>query len=409
MSMKLRWAGRESLDAIADVRMRSYSYTPSIRESFLKRTADDRFADGDVVLLEDNGVVVGTASHLSLQICSRGGRVPCQGVAWVGTVRSHRRRRVDGKGVASTVMNAMLDRARDRGDVATALMPFRSSFYEHFGYGTVERQAIWTVPIAILPAGETGGFREATAADYPAMAACRARQAIAGNCDIDGGPAAIPHWMAEFAKMGYTFVDQPTPGGPITGFITIEEIIEGDHAIASIDEPAYDSPAALGRILGFLANLKDQYTFARMILPVDLPLNWLLKERQVAHRRIDHPAARCKLINRMQLRILDHRRFIEPMRLAPGPAGKVVAAVSESEGTESRFAIEFGDGQAAVSPTQASADVTLKDSVWAAIVTGNLSATDAKLHSLIDCTRENAAPLLDRFSIGPAGFCWEYF
>src|SRR3569623_446040 len=129
MSMKLRWAGRESLVAIADVRMRCYGYVPADRENFVKRTAEDRFADGDVVLFEDNGVVVGTATHLSLEIGSRGGRVPCQGVAWVGTVRSHRRRRVEGKGVAATVVNALLDRARERGDVATALMPFRSSFY----------------------------------------------------------------------------------------------------------------------------------------------------------------------------------------------------------------------------------------------------------------------------------------
>ncbi len=407
--MNLRWAGRESLEAIADVRLRSYSYTPAIRESFIKRTADDRFADGDVALLEDNGVVVGTATHLSLQICTRGGRVPCQGVAWVGTVRSHRRRRVDGKGIASTVMNSLLDRARERGDAASALMPFRSSFYEHFGYGTVERQAIWTVPIAVLPAGETGGFRDATPADYPSMAACRARQAIAGNCDVDGGPAAIPFWMSEFSKMGFTFVDQPTPGGPITGFVTLQELIEGEHAIASIDEPAYDSPEAFGRILGFLANLKDQYTFARMNLPVDLPLNWLLKERQVPHRRIDHPAARCNLINRMQLRVLDHRRFIEPMRLSPGQSGKIVVAVEESEGAQSRFSIEFSIDRAEVRPSQASADVTVKDSVWAAIVTGNLRATDAKAHALIDCTSDRPVALLDRYSAGPAGFCWEYF
>jgi len=62
-----------------------------------------------------------------------------------------------------------------------------------------------------------------------------------------------------------------------------------------------------------------------------------------------------------------------------------------------------------VSPTQASADVTVKDSVWAAVVSGNLRATDAKLHGLLESTKDGATALLDRFSVGPAGFCWEYF
>ena len=37
-------------------------------------------------------------------------------------------------------------------------MPFRVSFYEHFGYGLVEQRDNWTVPISILPAGEFEGI-----------------------------------------------------------------------------------------------------------------------------------------------------------------------------------------------------------------------------------------------------------
>jgi predicted acetyltransferase len=409
MSMKLRWAGRESIDTIADARMRCYGNAPADRAVFLKRTENDRFADGDVLLMEDGGAVVGTATHLSLELCVRGGRVPCQGVAWVGTVRSHRRRRVNGQGIASTVVNALLDRARERGDVATALMPFRSSFYEHFGYGTVERQNQWTVPLSILPPGDTDGFRLMQPTDRDAMAACRSRQALAGQCDVDGGTAGIAFWMRAWPEAGFTYVDQPVAGGAITGFVTVQLVMEGDRAIALVKEPAFDSPAALMRILAFLGNLRDQYSEARIHLPVDLPLPWLLKERQVAHRRIDHPAARCSTINRMQLRVLDHARFVAAIRLAPGPEGRIVVVIRESEGGESRLSLELAGHRVSASTTDASPDVTLSDATWSAVVTGALPASDARAFGLLETTRESALHQLDRFAVGPTGFCWEYF
>ncbi len=407
MSTQSRWVGKESAEAIADVRLRCYGYTPADRARFVEKTPLDRFGDGDVLLLEDGDTTVGTATSLSLKIGVRGGVVPCQGVAWVGTVRSHRRRKIDGLGVATTVMKAIVAKARERGEVASALMPFRSSFYEHFGYGTVERQNVWTVPLSILPTSDSLRFHEAAPADFPAMAGCRSRQVAAGQCDVDGGDGSIEGWMRYWEPLGFTFVDQPVAGGPITGFVNVHEVIEGDRAIADVEEPAHDSPDALIRILSFLGTLKDQYSFARLRLPVDLPLNWLLKERQVSHRRIDHAAAQYFGINRMQLRVLDHAKFIEAMHLPPGPGGKVVISVQESEGHESRFAIDFSAGRASVSPSQASPQVVVKDYVWSAVVTGMVPATQAHRFGLLSATSDPA--LLDRFSTGPAGFSWDYF
>ena len=404
--MQTRWVGRESIDAIADVRLRCYGTSLMDRPMFLARTQGDRFADGDVLIAAHDGQDIGTATHLSLQMYVRGGRVPCQGVSWVGTVKSHRRRRVEGAGVASTIMKQLVARGRERGDVVSALMPFRASYYEHFGYGVVERQNIWTVPLSLLPAGDTDGFREATTADHEAMAACRTRQAQAGQCDVDTGTSGIKYWTTGDVP-GFTYLDQSD--GAVTSFATVATAIENDEAIAYVEEPAYDSPTALTRLLGLLGSLKDQYSAARIVLPSDLPLNWLLKERQVPHRRVDHPSATCNSITRMQLRVLDHRRLIEAMRLSPGPSGKVVVAVQESEGHESRFAIDFAAERASVSPSQATPDITMKDSTWAGVVTGALPARDAVAFGLAEFSRQNCTPLLDRFAVGPAAFSWEYF
>ena len=83
----------------------------------------------------------------------------CQGVAWVGAIKTHRRRGGSDPGVATTVMREVVRHARDRGDACSALMPFRASYYQHFGYGVVERRHEWTVPIAALPTGDCDGVR----------------------------------------------------------------------------------------------------------------------------------------------------------------------------------------------------------------------------------------------------------
>src|SRR5439155_1335951 len=111
---------------------------------------DQRPAPGDFLLAEQDGYPVGTATSLSMSMWIRGGRVPCQGVGWVGTIKTHRRgSRGAGGGVASQVMHEVLHRAREREQVVSALGPFRGSFYEHFGYGNVERHCSWTVPLAV--------------------------------------------------------------------------------------------------------------------------------------------------------------------------------------------------------------------------------------------------------------------
>src|SRR6185503_13598429 len=103
---------------------------------------------GDYLLADRDGEAVGTTTALSMTIWVRGAALPCQGVAYVGTIKTHRRGGANGeKGVATQLMFETLRRARERREVVSALMPFRASFYEHFGYGLIERRHEWLVPL----------------------------------------------------------------------------------------------------------------------------------------------------------------------------------------------------------------------------------------------------------------------
>jgi hypothetical protein len=111
----------------------------------------------------------------------------------------------------------------------------------------------------------------------------------------------------------------------------------------------------------------------------------------------------------MQLRILDHIRFLNSLHLAAESSGSAVVSIKESEGHESRFRIDLSDGRAQASNTTASPDVTMTDRAWAAIGTGDLPPTIARELGLICVENPKALSVLSAFSAGPAPFCRDYF
>ncbi len=410
MALKLDWTGRKELERLARVRWQCYGAKEGDLDAFTRRSDQGRFVDGDVCIASDNGMDVGTATSLSLNMQVRGKRIACQGVAWVGTSKSHRRRAAGEKGVASQVMDALLQKARDRKQPVTALMPFRASFYEHFGYGIAERQQIWTIPIAVLNGGADTQWRFGSSSDKSAMLACRNRQSSVGQCDVETSPAAMDEWFNSLTSDSQLFVDDRD--GKIVAYCWIKTIVENEKTIAQLAQPAWESLEGLRSIFSLLASFRDQYTAARVVLPVDLPINWWLRERQIPHRLVEHAAPAVKSITRMQIRVLDHVAFMDGQRLLRSANRKVTVAVRECEGTVSNFTLDLtGDAIRAtpVTPTSMDADVEMSDVVWASIASGDLRASTANALGLTDICTPDAVAALDVLGDGPAPFCYEYF
>src|SRR5882724_623416 len=118
MTLNLRWVGDEQRDRVAETRMLCYAPARKELTDYVQRLREDaRSGPGDWLLAETPaGEAVGTATSYPMTMWVRG--------------------------------------ARERGFVVSALMPFRGSFYEHFGYGFVERRADWTIPMTVLPPRE---------------------------------------------------------------------------------------------------------------------------------------------------------------------------------------------------------------------------------------------------------------
>jgi predicted acetyltransferase len=401
--MTLRWTGKESAEIVG--RTRALCYAPGSGEIALyqQRLANDaRVTADDLLLAERDGQAVGTATSYSMKMWVRGQAFPCQGVAYVGTIKTHRR----SSGIASQVMRETLRKAREREQVLSALLPFRASYYEHFGYGLVERRANWTIPLSILPTGPTDSFKFINGAD-DARQACWQRMVEAGQCNLERPPGFWAHWTAQEAD-GFVVADQ-APGQPMRSWFDWEQQKQNGKDVLLVEHMAYDSIDSLRRGLNFFATLKDQYFAVTLSLPVDLQLNRLLKQSHVARRESNDDRAEVKMFSRLQVRVLDHARLIAGMRLPETARGSAVVAIAESEGTISTLRIEMSGGQGSASPTAAPPDLECTDRDWAAIVLGDLPATRAADLGLLKVHRPAAVTTLDAFAVGPAPFCSEYF
>jgi predicted acetyltransferase len=409
MNLNLRWVGEGDLDRVAETRVLCYSHSRQDLAEWRKFIHNQgRSRPGDYLLAERDGKAIGTATSLRLTMWVRGAPISCQGIAHVGAIKTERRKgagKVDG--VASIVMREAMRLGREREHVLSALMPWRASYYEHFGFGLVERRAEWTIPLTIMPQDDCSGLRFMTDADKSALAAARNRLVSRGQCDIERCESYWEHYFIR-AEQGLIIVD-PKPEGGLRGWMFYKHEKTGGKDVLRVIDLIYDSAESLRRQLSFLGSLRDQYSTALLTMPLDLPLNWMLKETQVPHRPVTHAAADVKLHTRMQVRILDHARLIAAMHLPRHRKGSAVIEVRETEGFASKFRIDIEDGKASAKPTDASAEIVCADRVWAAIALGELPARAAAEMELMEVSRPSAIDALNAFSDGPLPFCTDGF
>ncbi len=288
-------------------------------------------------------------------------------------------------------------------------MPFRGSYYEHFGYGFVERRAAWTVPLDLIPEGDFSSVRFYRDADFDALVQCKQRIAQHGQCDIERSAEMWKHYLKELED-GFLVVDRDGEG-PVRGWMTFQhQHRDGLDTVRAFFDTGWEDTAALKRLLCFLGSLKDQYRFAAIQLPADLRLNLLLGERQMTHRvSKNHPNAEVRPFNRMQVRVLDHAKFLEAQRWPADAKGKTVVAVHEPEGNVAKFALDVESGRATVKATDAAEDVECGASAWAAVACGDIKASAAAELGVIQANSIAATGLLDALAEGPSPFCREYF
>ncbi|HEV2295799.1 MAG TPA: GNAT family N-acetyltransferase [Tepidisphaeraceae bacterium] len=410
MGLNLRWVGDDERERVAEARMLSFAPGRAALPAYVERIQNEtHIKAGDFLLAEKNGEPVGTATSIPMTMWVRGGPVRCQGVAHVGTIKTQRRKTGAGPGIATLVMNEMLRAARERGFVVSALMPFRGSFYEKFGYGFVERRIEWTLPMAVLPKGEFDDIGFYRPEDLDELVRFKQRVTEHTHGDIER-PRHLWERYIRQADEGFVVVDR-SAGGAIrsVAFFQDKHDQAGPDSVRVV-ETIYEDVPALRRQLHFIGSLRDQYANAKLMLPADLRLNLLLTETQMTHRaNRNHATAEARPFNRMQVRVLDHVKLLGAINLQSTARGSVVVGVRDVEGGVTKLAIEISEGRVSAKATAAAVQVEMADRVWAPVVFGDLLASEAHRLGLLTTTDERALGVLDAFGEGPAPYCHEYF
>jgi predicted acetyltransferase len=409
MTLQMRWVGNEELDRVAQTRWMCYAHARKDLARYKENIHTGPWGKpGDYLLAERNGEAVGTASSYAMMMWVRGAAISCQGVAYVGTIKSARRRGGKEPGVASSVMREILRIGREREHIVSALMPFRASFYEHFGYGLVERRADWMIPLSVLPASECDGWKFLDAQDRAASAEQWQRSVESGQCDIE---RSARRWkqLETAEEDGMVFVERKSDEGPVGGTAFVMQESADGRNILRIQAWSVDSMATFTGMLSFFGTMRDQFSMLSIVVPVDWQINRMLTESQTPHRPVEHATATASVHTRMQVRILDHKKYLESLRWPADVRGRVTISVAECEGTFSRFTMEVDSGRAQVGEARTGVDFECADRHWAGIATGDLPASQAVRLGLARLNSPGVMELLDGLSIGPAPCCRESF
>lgn len=142
-----RPARPDEIDAVAKVVSHSFpspAKGPAWWREQLQR--DPHGGPENLWVAEDEGEIAGSCMLFPLTQWISGVAIPTMGLGVVATAPTHRRR-----GLAGRMVAAGLRFARERGDAASALFPFRIHYYEGLGYGLAGEAHQFVLPPRAFP------------------------------------------------------------------------------------------------------------------------------------------------------------------------------------------------------------------------------------------------------------------
>lgn len=206
---------------------------------------------------EDNGRLSGACQLLWLRQWIAGVAMPVTGVGGVAIAPTHRKR-----GLATRMLTAGFEHARERGDVGSALFPFRAAFYESLGYGLAGEAHQYQVPPNLLPDDQAERLRVRLVdgdADEAAMRAVyreAAQRLQTGQLD-----RTERNWTKAWKRDDLAAVLYWGESGEAEGYAIVRyrADLPVDRRFIEVEERAWLTLNAQHGIYGWLSTLGDQW------------------------------------------------------------------------------------------------------------------------------------------------------
>ena len=413
MNLRFRFAPASELPAIAALARHSFPGGERSPEWWRAQLSDPPYGGGldSLFTAEADGRIVGMLQLHPLRQWIAGELLPTAGIGTVAISPVHRQRRV-----AGALMVQALRAAKERGDVASALYPFRAAFYQKLGYGQAGEVLQYQVPPTALPASEERLRVESleSAAQWREGLALYNAWAKRQTGQLERGERVWTQLCAglECALFGYR-----AEHGALEGYalVTYRSELPRRDRYLEVEELVWTTPAARRGLYGWLASLGDQWEQLLLRARSSERLgDWLREPRlppgAAPPWRLWMPAA--TLLAGPMYRLLDLPAAWALRRVAAGEPLAVALDVSDAQLPENhgRSVLELADGLARlVREGGARGTLRLDIATLSRLYTGALSPSAALHAGLLECDRPELLPALDRALLLPEPWTFDRF
>ncbi|HEX5724957.1 MAG TPA: GNAT family N-acetyltransferase [Longimicrobiaceae bacterium] len=258
MSETFRPARPDEVDEVARLEMHSFPSPTRTQKTWEEWLQNGPHGGLEALwVAEEDGRLVGACQLLWLRQWIGGEPLRVMGLAAVAIAPTHRRR-----GLAGRMLVAGFEHARERGDVASALYPFRASFYEELGYGLAGEAHQYQLPPSLLPDDKQGRLRVLMVDGEADEAAMHAVYREAARVHQTGQLERTPRsWKSVWGREDQAAVLYRGEGGKPEGYAIVRyrADLPVDRRFLEVEERVWLTIGAQRGIYAWLSTLGDQW------------------------------------------------------------------------------------------------------------------------------------------------------
>ncbi|HSL71422.1 MAG TPA: GNAT family N-acetyltransferase, partial [Longimicrobiales bacterium] len=381
--------------------------------SYSEQLQDPLYGGGAETLFigEEAGRLIAACQLHPLRQWLTGVSYPCAGVGTVAISPTHRKR-----GLAAELITAALRAARERGDLVSALYPFRVSFYRKLGYGDAGAALQYQIPPETLPDSPERSRVAVLDTDHERGEALRlySRWICSQTGQIERTERM---WTYSCTQSGRALVGYRARNDQLEGYalVTYCAGLPPSERYLEVNELVWTTTEARRGLYAWLASLGDQW---RQLLIRALPSqnlgDWLREPRLPLGAAplwgLWMPAA--TLLLGPMFRIVHLQAAWEQRRVAPEPSLAVTLEITDQnlEENSGTWHLAFDHGRVSVAPNgQSNATIRMDISTLSRLLIGSLTTANGLAAGLLECDRPDVLPRLDALIAVPEPWMYDRF
>jgi predicted acetyltransferase len=336
--------------------------------------------------------------------------IPVAGVGMVTVSPTHRKQRV-----AGDLMTHALRAAHERGDLGSALYPFRVSFYQKLGYGQAGVAEQFLIPPDGLPDSQERlriELLDQEASQREALELYQ-RWAVTQTGQLQRNERL---WAELCTVQDRALVGYRAEGGALEGYALViyRTDLPRPRRYLEVDEMVWTSGASRRGLYAWLASLNDQW---ERILIRELPSqrlgDWIREPRLPPDSAPPWRlyAAGATLLFGPMFRIVNLESAWQQRRVADAKAVAIGFDVVDEQIEENRgkWRLTFEHGRVAIDQKAAQANIRLNVSTLSRLYIGSLSPRAALAAGLLECDRPEVLDPLGQLLALPEPWTFDRF